>query len=82
MHTTKVLPTGSFIHRFISFPQFFSHQPRGGGAALDKWQHDMFAVNNFGGAQMVTRSGAASQVAKLLISNLDYGVSDDDLRVS
>ena len=46
----------------------------------DKWQHDMYQ-NEFNGGQVRTpgRSNAAS---KLLISNLDYGVSDDDISVS
>ena len=57
------------------------HQPqRGAGQTPDKWQHDMFG-NNFGGAGGL-QLRSSSQSAKLLISNLDYGVSDDDIRVS
>ncbi|VUZ52218.1 unnamed protein product [Hymenolepis diminuta] len=37
----------------------------------DKWQHDMF--QNSG-------AGAPRANAKILISNLDYGVNDDDIR--
>lgn len=42
----------------------------------DKWQHDLFEEHD-DGAQM----GEAEGSAKLLISNLDFGVSDSDLRV-
>ena len=42
-----------------------------------KWQHDMFQ----GSGGVTTRTGGG-QGAKLLISNLDYGVSDSDIRVS
>ena len=48
-----------------------------------KWQHDMFQGEFNGVAQTQTptptRGGTAS---KLLISNLDYGVSDEDIKVS
>lgn len=42
----------------------------------DKWQHDLFE-EHANGAQ----SGEAESSAKLLVSNLDFGVSDSDLRV-
>ena len=66
----------------FSFPFVLTiHQPqRGAGQTPDKWQHDMFG-NNFGGAGGPQLRNS-SQSVKLLISNLDYGVSDDDIRVS
>lgn len=42
----------------------------------DKWQHDMFEEHTAG-----PRRSDAEGSAKLLISNLDFGVSDSDLRV-
>ena len=47
----------------------------------DKWQHDMYQ-NEFNGGQVRTPGGRSNTAAKLLISNLDYGVSDDDITVS
>lgn len=44
----------------------------------DKWEHDMFQA---GGAVSSPR-GKQGGGSKLMISNLDYGVSDADLRVS
>lgn len=46
-----------------------------------KWQHDMYA-NGFGGGFQGRGGGGPSSGSKLLVSNLDYGVSDDDIRVS
>lgn len=42
----------------------------------DKWQHDMFEEHEDG-----AQRGDAEGSAKLLVSNLDFGVSDSDLRV-
>ena len=44
-----------------------------------KWQHDMYQDDFNGSAQVQTP--AKSSGTKLLISNLDYGVSDDDIKV-
>jgi hypothetical protein len=53
----------------------------------DQWQHDMFDGGNspvkrrgLGGAGFRTSGGARS--GKLHVSNLDYGVSDHDVKVS
>ncbi|XP_077381718.1 aly/REF export factor 2-like isoform X2 [Festucalex cinctus] len=48
----------------------------------DKWQHDMFEQHD-GGEHTGQSSGAdrrAENSAKLLISNLDFGVSDTDIK--
>ena len=47
----------------------------------DKWQHDMYE-NGSGGVTPTTPTRNTAGTGKLHISNLDYGVSDDDIRVS
>lgn len=50
------------------------------GDVNSRWQHDMFA----GGRQLAGRTGGAvggGGPTKLLVSNLDYGVSDSDIKV-
>ncbi|XP_054897175.1 THO complex subunit 4-like isoform X2 [Poeciliopsis prolifica] len=44
----------------------------------DKWQHDMFEENEGGGSTVSERTVDGS--SKLLISNLDFGVSDSDIK--
>ncbi|XP_008404931.1 aly/REF export factor 2 [Poecilia reticulata] len=44
----------------------------------DKWQHDMFEENEGGGSTVPERRVDGS--SKLLISNLDFGVSDSDIK--
>ncbi|PWA29350.1 hypothetical protein CCH79_00014036 [Gambusia affinis] len=44
----------------------------------DKWQHDMFEENESGGSTVPERRVDGS--SKLLISNLDFGVSDSDIK--
>ncbi|XP_017260728.1 THO complex subunit 4 isoform X2 [Kryptolebias marmoratus] len=44
----------------------------------DKWQHDMFEEHDGGRSSAVERSGESA--GKLLVSNLDFGVSDSDIR--
>uniref|UniRef100_A0A8C4Q4E8 RRM domain-containing protein n=1 Tax=Eptatretus burgeri TaxID=7764 RepID=A0A8C4Q4E8_EPTBU len=53
----------------------------------DKWQHDKFEENlvgmRLGGRRLGGRVGEtrmAGETSKLIVSNLDYGVSDDDLK--
>ncbi|KAM4750307.1 THO complex subunit 4-like [Anableps anableps] len=44
----------------------------------DKWQHDMFEENE--GGRSTTPERRVESSSKLLISNLDFGVSDSDIR--
>lgn len=49
------------------------------GDVNSTWKHDMF--NEFGERKIVQRSGAITTgPAKLLVSNLDFGVSDSDIQ--
>lgn len=54
----------------------------------DKWQHDMFeehvggrAGNSGGNGGGNSGGNGGGNGSKLLISNLDFGVSDSDIRV-
>lgn len=46
----------------------------------DKWQHDMF--DDHAGVQRSIQNTGSEASGKLLISNLDFGVSDSDIKVS
>lgn len=73
---TKCLSLSTHYTHFLQFQQ----QNGGGGQMEGKWQHDMYqgGFNGVSQAQTPARGGSGS---KLLISNLDYGVSDDDIMV-
>lgn len=45
----------------------------------DKWQHDMF--DDHAGVQRSIQNSRSDASGKLLVSNLDFGVSDSDIRV-
>lgn len=45
------------------------------------WQHDMFADQAVGYAAPAARPSAIETGTKLYISNLDYGVSNEDIKV-
>jgi hypothetical protein len=48
-----------------------------------KWQHDMFQSPAAVGGRGGRGGGAGGQrTTKLMISNLDYGVSTDDIKVN
>lgn len=59
---------------------FVSPQPR---ELPDKWQHDMFEEDAAGGhrGQSARAVRSTESGGKLLISNLDFGVSDSDIKV-
>lgn len=49
------------------------------GDVNSTWKHDMF--NEFGERKIAQRSGPITTgPAKLLVSNLDFGVSDSDIQ--
>ncbi|XP_064406484.1 uncharacterized protein LOC135351429 [Halichondria panicea] len=52
----------------------------GNGYSGGKWQHDMFQGAPGGGGIGIRTGTAGGQGAKLLISNLDFGVSDSDIK--
>lgn len=45
------------------------------------WQHDMFSDKGVAFQGQAGRASAIETGTKLLISNLDYGVSNDDIKV-
>lgn len=49
----------------------------------DKWQHDMFEEHAEGRRAPIARPERdVDSSSKLLISNLDFGVSDSDIKVT
>lgn len=46
----------------------------------DRWQHDMYTETAGVRRAIAAIGGGAASVAKLLVSNLDYGVSDADIK--
>ncbi|GAU90584.1 hypothetical protein RvY_02983 [Ramazzottius varieornatus] len=51
-----------------------------GGSGQGRWQHDLFGASPVGAMGGLRSRGGFSGGAKLMVSNLDYGVSDNDLR--
>lgn len=50
-----------------------------GGDIESRWQHDMF--DGFAGGRAARGLQTGAGPAKLLVSNLDFGVSDSDVTV-
>ena len=61
---------------------FFLRQPTENQSPGGKWQHDMYQGGGRGGGMSLRTGTRGGKGSKLLISNLDYGVSDSDIRVS
>lgn len=63
------------------FREIPARVPRGN--ANDDWSHDLYAGGGGGGAGrtkvFVRRSAPSASGSKLMVSNLDFGVSDDDI---
>ena len=54
----------------------------------DQWQHDLYDEISSGGGgnrgmnyRLTTGGGGGAQQGKLLVANLDFGVSDADIQV-
>lgn len=69
-----------FVFRFDK--SLSSPQPR---ELPDKWQHDMFEEHDGGrsaaSGRYVATERSVENSGKLLVSNLDFGVSDSDIKV-
>lgn len=71
-------PSRRFPNRTANRTSPFSHGTDQGPET--KWQHDMFADHAAAYPALANRVSAIETGTKLLISNLDYGVSDEDIK--
>ncbi|OQV15868.1 putative THO complex subunit 4 [Hypsibius exemplaris] len=60
--------------------QNFSRNSGGGGSGAGRWSHDLYGAEAMGGGGGLRSRGGSSGGTKLIISNLDYGVSESDIR--
>ena len=63
-----------------SSPPFSSLQPRTSNPPVGRWKHDLYEDNG-NRARLGQRTGGVNSTTKLLISNLDYGVTTVDVQV-
>lgn len=73
--TNKARAVGTFTRAFRN-PEASSGRNYQGSQVPDgRWEHDKFNGEGFAG-----RQGSVNSTSKLLVANLDYGVSDSDIK--